>query len=206
MHIVPVPAVPEEGLYRASDSERDRLLLVPHLNLAIGHGELRLSSPDPPVQPVLDYNYLQEPFDRERLREAVRICLDLAAPDDMKAIIERRISPTDNELVSDEIPDDWLMRTAITSHHVSDTCKMGTASDPMAVVDQQGRVHGINGLRVADASITPDCICANTNVTTMVIGERIATFMREGQSHPPSLHPRKLTVKLGSVERFVAPP
>jgi len=154
---------------------------VSKMDLALGHGELRLSSPDPQVQPVLDYNYLQEPFDRERLREAVRICLDLAERDDMKAIIERRISPTDSELVSDETLVDWLMRTATTSHHVSDTCKMGPASDPMAVVDQQGRVHGIDGLRVADVSITPDCIRANTNVTTMVIGERIAAFMREGQ-------------------------
>ena len=51
----------------------------------------------------------------------------------------------------------------------------------MAVVDQQGRVHGLDGLRVVDASIMPNCIRANTNVTTMMIGERISDLMRQGQ-------------------------
>jgi choline dehydrogenase len=57
---------------------------------------------------------------------------------------------------------------------------MGPADDPMAVVDQNGRVHGLSGLRVADASIMPDCIRANTNVTTMMIGERIADLISQG--------------------------
>ena len=58
---------------------------------------------------------------------------------------------------------------------------MGPASDSMAVVDQRGKVYGIEGLRVADASIMPDCIRANTNVTSMVIGERIAGYIRQGK-------------------------
>jgi choline dehydrogenase len=57
---------------------------------------------------------------------------------------------------------------------------MGPSSDPMAVVDQYGKVHGMEALRVVDASIMPDCIRANTNVTTMMIGEHIADFMRQG--------------------------
>ena len=57
---------------------------------------------------------------------------------------------------------------------------MGPDTDPMAVVDQFGQAHGLQGLRVADASIMPDCIRANSNVTTMVIGERIADFIRQG--------------------------
>ena len=57
---------------------------------------------------------------------------------------------------------------------------MGPTYENMSVVDQFGKVHGINGLRVADASIMPDCVRANTNVTTMVIGERIAEFVQEG--------------------------
>jgi choline dehydrogenase len=65
--------------------------------------------------------------------------------------------------------------------HISATCKMGPASDPAAVVDQYGRVHGVRNLRVADASIMPDCVRANTNLTTMMIGERIADFIREGR-------------------------
>ena len=55
---------------------------------------------------------------------------------------------------------------------------MGPASDPMAVVDQYGRVHGLDNLRIADASIMPDCIRANTNATTIMIGERVADFLK----------------------------
>ncbi|CAI7989404.1 Uncharacterized GMC-type oxidoreductase in thcA 5'region [Geodia barretti] len=64
--------------------------------------------------------------------------------------------------------------------HISCTCKMGPSSDPMAVVDQFGKVHGLDGIRVVDASIMPDCIRANTNVTTMMIGERVSEFMLQG--------------------------
>ena len=61
--------------------------------------------------------------------------------------------------------------------HISCTAKMGPEMDPMAVVDQFGNVHGVDQLRVADASIMPDCIRANTNATVMMIGERISDFI-----------------------------
>ncbi len=77
-------------------------------------------------------------------------------------------------------PPDWMMGDASTGQHISCTCKMGPASDPMDVVGQYGPVHRIEGLRVVDASIMPDCILANTNVTTMMIGERVAKLIREG--------------------------
>ena len=57
---------------------------------------------------------------------------------------------------------------------------MGPASDPMAVVDQYGKVYGTDGLRIADASVMPDCVRANINVTVMVIGERIVDFIKQG--------------------------
>ena len=66
-------------------------------------------------------------------------------------------------------------------HHASCSNKMGPASDPMTVVDQWCRVHGLSGLRVADASIMPDVVRANTNVTTMMIAERCADFIKAGQ-------------------------
>ena len=151
------------------------------LYLALGSGELRLTSNDPSVQPFLDYNYLQEPFDRRRMREGVHLALKLAEKEEFKSIVEERIEPTDAEMESDDTLDDWLLREATTGQHISGTCKMGPASDPMAVVDQYGRAHGLEGLRVVDASVMPDCIRANTNVTTMMIGERIADFIRGGQ-------------------------
>ena len=154
--------------------------MVPVLNLALGAGELRLTSTDPHVQPHLNYKYLRDPFDRERLRESVRLCLRLGEHASFRDIIESRIAPTDEDLASDESLDEWMMREVTTGQHISGTCKMAPASDSMAVVDQYGRVHGLEGLRVVDASIMPDCIRANTNVTTMMIGERVADFIVEG--------------------------
>ena len=154
--------------------------MVAVLDLAVGSGELRLTSTDPNVQPFLNYNYLQEEFDRQRLREGLRLCLKLAEHEAFQDIIEERIEPLDSDLESDDALDDWMMREVTTGQHISCTCKMGPASDPLAVVDQRGKVHGLEGLRVVDASIMPDCIRANTNVTTMMIGERVADFIKEG--------------------------
>jgi choline dehydrogenase len=150
------------------------------IQLAAGQGELRLTSPDPKIQPALDYRYLEEEVDRKRLRESMRLCVKLSEHEAFKDMIAERVEPTDADLASDEALDAWLRREVTTSQHISGTCKMGPESDPMAVVDQFGRVHGVRNLRVVDASIMPDCIRANTNVTTMMIGERVADFMRQG--------------------------
>ena len=150
------------------------------LSLAVGSGELRLTSSDPHVQPFLDFRYLETEFDRRRMREMVRTAVSLADTDQFKAIIEERTEPTDAELATDEALDEYIRRKVSTSQHISCTCKMGPDSDPMAVVDQYGRVRGLEGLRIADSSIMPDCIRANTNVTTMMIGERISDFIRQG--------------------------
>jgi choline dehydrogenase len=155
-----------------------RMVVV--LDLALGSGELRLTSADPNVQPFLNYNYLNEPFDRERMREGVRRCIELAKHPAFQDIIEERTDIRDSDLESDDALDEWMMREVSTGQHISCTCKMGPASDPRAVVDQEGRVHGLRGLRVVDASIMPNCIRANTNVTTMMIGERVADFIRQG--------------------------
>jgi choline dehydrogenase len=155
-------------------------LMVVCLNLALGSGNLRLRDSDPRIQPFLDYNYLQEEFDIDRMREGVRIAIKLSKSQQWSRLVGERVTPTDQELETDEALNEWLRHSVQTSHHISGTCKMGPLSDPMAVVDQFGKVHGLNNLRVADASIMPDCIRANTNATAMVIGERIAAFINEG--------------------------
>ncbi len=154
-----------------------RMLAV--IELALSAGELRLQSADPDVQPSLDYGYLKDEFDRRRMREAIRTAVALGDHGDFRAITTERIEPTPEDLRSDEALDDFARRAVTTSMHISGTCRMGPASDPMAVVDQYGRVHGIRNLRVADASVFPDCVRANINLTTMMIGERIADFIRQ---------------------------
>ena len=144
----------------------------------VGLGELRLTSTDPNVQPFLDYNFLADPFDRQRLRDGVRLGLKLAEHDDFKDILGQRIDPTDADLASDEVLDDWLLREATTYSHISCTCKMGPASDPTAVVDQYGKVHGMEGLRVVDASIMPTIVRAAINPTVLMMGERVADLIQ----------------------------
>ncbi len=136
---------------------------------------------DPRVQPYLDYRYLEDPWDRQRMREAVRLCIRLLDSDSYRDIIAMRLSPTDEELATDETLDRWIddsLRFSSTQH-MSGTCKMGPASDPTAVVDQYCRVHGLDGLRVVDTSIMPDIVCTGTSGTAMMIGERMADLMKE---------------------------
>ena len=150
------------------------------LMLAASSGQLRLRSPDPYDQPEISYNYFSDPFDLQRMREGVRLSLKLAQHPELRSIIDERVNPTDPDVASDESLDDWMMREAVTYSHISCTCKMGPPTDPMAVVDQSGRVYGIDGLRVVDASIMPDCVRAPINPTVMMVGERVASLMLEG--------------------------
>ena len=92
------------------------------IQLAAGAGELRLTSADPTVQPSLDYHYLEDPFDRERLREAVRLCVRLGEHESFRDMIAERLEPSDADLSSEEALDAWLMREVTTSQHISCTC------------------------------------------------------------------------------------
>ena len=114
-----------------------------------------------------------------RLREGVRLCLKLLEHGAYKEFVEECISPTPEELGSDETLDQWLLRNVTTTQHISGTCKIGPDSDPMAVVDQYCRVRGLDGLRVVDVSVLPDCVRANTNATTIMIAERVSDWMKE---------------------------
>ena len=150
------------------------------LELADGAGEVRLSANDPHVQPALNYRYLEPARDRERLREAVRISMQLLEHDAFGPIVDKVLQPSEEDLASDEALDAWMMRTVFNTTHASGTCKMGPASDPMAVVDQQLNIHGLENIKVADASVMPNVIRANTNCTTIMIGERCAEWLRGG--------------------------
>jgi len=147
------------------------------LERAEGAGELTLTTADPSVQPNINCRYLEHGRDRSRLREAVRIGLSILEHKSFENIVESLISPTEEDLISDDALDQWMLKNVWIGQHLSGTCKMGPNVDRMAVVDQRGSVHGIEGLRVADASIMPDCIRANTNLTTIMIGERIADWI-----------------------------
>ena len=149
------------------------------LYLAFSQGELRLQSRDPRESPYLDFNLLDRSHRiGSRLRECVRVCADLFRHEAFDQIVEERLAPPDDVLSNDDALDSWMKREEITAHHVSSTCKMGPSNDPLAVVDQYGRVNGIDGLRVVDASIMPDTVRANLNLTVIAIAERAADFIK----------------------------
>ena len=108
----------------------------------------------------------------------MRLATALLRHEAFQGIIAACLAPTVQDLASDAALDAWLLQTAGNAHHTSGTCKMGPASDSMAVVDQYGRVHGMQGLRVVDASVIPNVTRSNTNATTIMMAERGADWMQ----------------------------
>ncbi len=157
--------------------ETDEIRVGCRLEFPQGSGELTITTADANVQPRLDYQFLVDPSDKERLREAVRECAQLFEDPSFQAVIDSRISPTAEQIASDELLDTWIASTLSIAGHTCRTCKMGPESDPEAVVDQFCRVYGVEGLRVIDASVMPDITTANTNASTIMIAERAAAFI-----------------------------
>ena len=161
--------------------EGHMLLMSVGIYLAVGQGSLRLQSTDPHVQPLLNYDFLAEEFDRQRMRDGVRLCLDIVAHSEFEDIAGPLVSPSESDLASDDTLNQWMLRNVSTMHHISCTAKMVPDSDSMAVVDQHGRVKGVESLRLVDGSILPDCPRSNTNVPIMMLAERISDWIKAGQ-------------------------
>lgn len=151
---------------------------------AVSAGELRLASADPEVQPAIDLGFFREPDDLRRMRAMIALALELGSRPELAPLRGSRAAPEDADLASPSAMDEWLSRNVLTSHHPCGTARMGAASDADAVVDAAGRVHGLEALRVVDASIMPDCPRVNINATTLMIAEKIATAMRAGTYAP----------------------
>jgi choline dehydrogenase len=105
------------------------------------------------------------------------VCLQLGTQSAYRDILAERVAPTDQDLASDDALDTWMLKTVGTARHLSGTCKMGPAVDPMAVVNQYCQVHGIQGLRVVDGSILPHVTRANTHATIIMAAERVAAWI-----------------------------
>jgi choline dehydrogenase len=136
-------------------------------------GHLSLASADPEELPIITADMLEHPDDVVAMRTAMQFMYDLVQHDSMKAYYGPLILPGPK--------DDWASFARATHesyHHGSGTCKMGPDRDPLAVVDERLRVHGMDNLMVADASIMPTVTHANTNLTSIMIGERASDFIK----------------------------
>lgn len=145
------------------------------VNECVSRGELTLQSPDPRVDPFIEENMLADSSDRLRLRDGVRRVREMFASEAFAAIGEVRPGGADwAALDDDDAIDQWALAHVGDTQHGTSSCRMGHPDAPTTVVDPECRVLGSEGLRVIDASIMPSVIRANTHLTTVMIGERMA--------------------------------
>ena len=137
---------------------------------------------DPHESPRIVFNYLSCEEDRDGMRTAVRLTREVIRQPAFDPYRGRERFPGDAVHTEEEI-DAFVRETGTTNFHAAGTCRMGT--DETAVVDPEGRVHGVEGLRVADASVMPRITRGNTNAPCVMIGEKIADHVR-GRREPPS--------------------
>jgi choline dehydrogenase len=137
-------------------------------------GELRLKSADPTQAPAMQPNYLDDPRDLELMLECVRLSKDIFMQPAFDSIRDGFIFPEEFVNSRDE-EIDFIRRKAETVYHPAGTCKMG--NDSMAVVDSDLKVHGLEKLRVVDASIMPELVSGNTNAPSIMIAEKSAASM-----------------------------
>jgi choline dehydrogenase len=141
-------------------------------------GEVKIKSRDPFEAPSMQPNYLSTDLDRRTAIAGVRYARRVAETDPMKSLMKREFRPGNDVQTDDEILH-FCREYGATIFHPSGTAKMGLASDPMAVVDNRLRVHGVDGLRVVDCSIMPTLVSGNTNVPIVMVAERASEFILE---------------------------
>ncbi|MFV3384249.1 choline dehydrogenase [Pseudomonas sp. NY15364] len=149
-------------------------------------GRIQLKSKDPRQHPSILFNYMSHEQDWQEFRDGIRLTREIMAQPALDPYRGREISPGAH-VQSDAELDAFIREHAETAFHPSCSCKMG--EDDMAVVDSQGRVHGMQGLRVVDASIMPEIITGNLNATTIMMAEKIADRIRGRQPLPRSTAP-----------------
>ena len=137
-------------------------------------GSVHIKSADPDEPPAIRFNFLSTDHDRTGIVNVLRKGRELMATSPLKEVTGQEIAPGAH-LQSDAELLEWVRNNAETTYHPVGTCKMG--NDPRAVVDSELRVHGIAGLRVADASIMPTLTSGNTNAPTIMIGEKCASMV-----------------------------
>jgi choline dehydrogenase len=161
-------------------------------------GHVRIRSADPAAAPSICFNYLTDPQDRGDLRASVRLTREILAQPALARYRGEELNPGDAVRTDAEI-DAWIRRNVETCYHPVGTCRMGR--DPKdSVVDAECRVHGIDALRVVDASVMPSIVSGNTNAPTIMIAERLSDLIRgkaplPREAAPVWMHPNWATAQ-----------
>ncbi|MDQ1743426.1 MAG: choline dehydrogenase [Pseudonocardiales bacterium] len=141
-------------------------------------GRLSLASADPDERPVIDLNFLSDPRDLVTMREGVRLAWELLNSAPLGPYLERPLIVNDTMMADEEMLDVYLHSSIDSTYHPVGTARMGPDGDPGAVVDSDCAVRGVEGLYVCDASIMPNIPSANTNLTSIMIGEKVADQLK----------------------------
>jgi choline dehydrogenase-like flavoprotein len=140
-------------------------------------GTVRLANDDPLAAPLIDPNYWADPYDLEMSLKGLDMAREILAQPALSKFVQKEVLPGPGVRSRDELHE-YACRMAKTDHHPVGTCKMGPDSDPMAVLDPELRVRGMEGLRVCDSSVMPTINSSNTNAPTIMIGEKGADLVR----------------------------
>jgi choline dehydrogenase len=171
-----VPMLTEPGPKGPRIARQSGMTCYAHPMRPESRGHIHIVSSDPRRPPAINFNFLSAPVDADLTVRAVRIARAVMTAPAMAPLRVSELAPgadrtSDAEIVA------WVKQAAETTYHSVGTCKMGV--DPLAVVDPELRVHGIEGLRVADASIMPTLTSGNTNAPSIMIGEKAAAMILE---------------------------
>ena len=169
-----VPAFTEAGPNGPRIAAQSGMTCYAHVMRPESKGHIHITSADPKAPPAINFNFLSAPVDAALTVRAIQIARSIMYAPAMAPLRLTEVAPgtarqSDEEIIA------WVKQVAETTYHPVGTCKMG--SDAMAVVDAELRVHGIAGLRVADASIMPSLTSGNTNVPSIMIGEKAADMV-----------------------------
>jgi choline dehydrogenase len=150
------------------------MIMLPGLVRPASRGWIRLAGPDPRTPPLIHPNYLACEADFRRLVDAVRMARRIYAARALHEWVQSEVSPGRD--LPDERLGDYVRQFAESYHHQAGSCRMGI--DELAVVDPRLRVHGIDGLRVADASVMPAVVSGNCHAAIVMIGEKLADMVK----------------------------
>jgi choline dehydrogenase len=147
-------------------------------------GAVTLRSSDPKAAPVIRFNYMSQESDWRDFRQCLRLTREVFAQEAFKPYVKHEIQPG-SDLQSDDELDSFIREHAESAYHPCGTCRMGRADDPLAVVDPQARVIGVDGLRVADSSIFPRITNGNLNAPSIMVGEKVSDLLLGRDPLPP---------------------
>ncbi|OON74420.1 GMC family oxidoreductase [Streptomyces tsukubensis] len=152
--------------------------MTPNIPKARSRGRLYLTSADPEVKPALDFRYFtdEDDYDGRTLVDGIKLAREIAATEPLAGWLRREVCPGP-EVTGDDELSEYARRVAHTVYHPAGTCRMGDSGDELAVVDPRLRIRGLDGIRIADASVFPTMPTVNPMIGVLMVGEKCAEML-----------------------------